>query len=189
MLGRELGGVLALIRLLGDTQHRSDFRPRTIRLACVANLVHQSRCCRSTTRRNRTPIRISHPGQKRNRAMVTGLMAHLRVEKPFAQGEVGRVALVVSKDRAGKFKRGAEAAVIELDAAHEPYTFSVEPPGGNSSRTRKWNALDRVLAVVDSEPRGRESIWGRMEPSRSHRRLEQVTPCAQVGESQPNQLV
>lgn len=50
--------------------------------------------------------------------MVTGLMAHLRVEKPFAQGEVGRVALVVSKDRAGKFKRGAEAAVIELDAAH-----------------------------------------------------------------------
>jgi len=33
--GRELGGVLALGSLLGDTQHRSDFRPRTIRLSCV----------------------------------------------------------------------------------------------------------------------------------------------------------
>ena len=67
-------------------------------------------------------------GSKRKRAMVTGRSYLLKPLAPFAAGEVGWVALVVSKDRTGRFKRGDMAAIVTLNAFQEPYVWTVTAP-------------------------------------------------------------
>lgn len=89
-------------------------------------------------------------GTKRKRAFVTGLMVGVSVRAPFGKNTVGRVQLIASKDRTGRFRRGEIAAEITLDAEQEPYSFIVAPPpeGAQLATGKKRTAQERVLEVV-----------------------------------------
>lgn len=74
-------------------------------------------------------------GTKRKRAMVTGLMVAVNVRQPFARDQVGRVQLVCSKDRTGRFRRGEIVAEIVFDATTDPYDVTVYPPKAGQEMT------------------------------------------------------
>jgi len=90
-------------------------------------------------------------GTKRKRAMVTGMMVALNVRQPFARDQIGRVQLICSKDRSGRFRRGEIVAEITMDATTMPYTVYVDPPptGAAMVTGRKRKAEDRILQVLD----------------------------------------
>lgn len=91
-------------------------------------------------------------GTKRKRAMVTGLMVSVNVRQPFGQEVEGRVQLVCSKDRTGRFRRGEIVAEFVLDATTKPYDVSIWPPKAGQEMTtgKKRNATERVLEVLNN---------------------------------------
>ena len=91
-------------------------------------------------------------GTKRKRAMVTGLMVSVNVREPFGQDVAGRVQLICSKDRTGRFRRGEIVAEIVLDATAVPYDVTIYPPkaGQEMAAAKKRNATDRVLEVLSN---------------------------------------
>jgi hypothetical protein len=91
-------------------------------------------------------------GTKRKRSMLTGLMLMVNVRQAFAIGRVGRVQLIASKDRSGRFRRGEIVAEVVLDATDTPYGFTVEPPPAGADMAtvgRKRKAEERVLQALD----------------------------------------
>jgi hypothetical protein len=91
-------------------------------------------------------------GTKRKRAMVTGLMVSVNVRQALAKNCVGRVQLVCSKDRTGRFRRGEVIAEVVIDATVQPYAISIEAPvaGQEMSTAKRRNATDRVLEVLNN---------------------------------------
>jgi RecA/RadA recombinase len=91
-------------------------------------------------------------GTKRKRAMVTGLMVSVNVREPIGREHVGRVQLICSKDRTGRFRRGEIVAEIVLDATTDPYDVTVYPPkaGQEMAAAKKRNATERVLEVLNN---------------------------------------
>jgi hypothetical protein len=91
-------------------------------------------------------------GTKRKRAFVTGLMVAVNVREPFGREQVGRVQLICSKDRTGRFRRGEIVAEIVLDATHEPYMVDIYPPRAGQEMTtgKKRNATERILEVLNN---------------------------------------
>lgn len=89
-------------------------------------------------------------GTKRKRAIVTGLMVSVDVRMPFGRGVVGRINLVCSKDRSGRFRRGEIVAEFMLDATEDVYRFTIDAPPADRAMTSatKRRVEDRVLAVI-----------------------------------------
>jgi hypothetical protein len=87
----------------------------------------------------------------------------LRVLEPVAPGRVGRVLLVVSKDRPGGVRRfaegGKDAAEMIVDATGERVAVRFEPPSGTGwAPTARMAEIMRVL-VVDPTPRTANGIY------------------------------
>ena len=111
-------------------------------------------------------------GTKRKRAAVTGRMFLMNVRQAFAIGQVGRVQLVVAKDRTGRFRRGEIAAEIIMDATSVPYVVTIDAPaaGTEMSAGKRRPATERVLAVLlDTEKSLTASEVHRIANTDAHR--------------------
>jgi hypothetical protein len=91
-------------------------------------------------------------GTKRKRSMLTGLMLMVNVRQAFAIGRVGRVQLIASKDRSGRFRRGEIVAEVVMDATADAYGFTIEPPPTGAEMAtvgKKRTADERVMQALD----------------------------------------